>query len=203
MSFVDMSGDVIAECGWLLDCPTLEYLVYTRSTLPTRPPRSPYELPEAFSVTVTDIADPGALLVHYLTTGLDTSSACHQAEIVRCDGLLPEIFRRLAEPIRTVAGGKAEWLCAEIEDFVIIECTKFRSADIRAFMEARWHASAAAHAVPGGAGNFNVVMVDTLYVYDCGELAPEDREWFNEHVSIVRWDAWTGGYGDSPNTSSP
>ncbi|KAH9924552.1 uncharacterized protein B0H18DRAFT_1011687 [Fomitopsis serialis] len=196
MSFVNMSADVIAEFGSLLDGPTLGYLCYTRCTLPTRPP-SPPELPEAFSVTLTDIASPGALL-YYLTTGLDTSSvACCQAEIVRCDGLLPAVLRRLAVPMRTRADGTAEWLCAEVEHFIITECTKFRSTDLRAFVEARWHAaSAAAHALDWDTEHPGIVAVSNLYVRDCGELAPEDREWLNEHVSIVCWDGWRGGYGD-------
>ncbi|KZT64898.1 hypothetical protein DAEQUDRAFT_732114 [Daedalea quercina L-15889] len=40
---------------------------------------------------------------------------------------------------------------------------------------------------------FVVTSVEVLEVRSCCELAPEDKERFNEHVGCVVWDDWEGG----------
>jgi len=187
VSFTGMSGDAIAEFNRLLDHPYLESLSYTRCSMPIHDASGTPSLgtvSESYDLTITGIADPAAML-YFLTP-------CSEVWIHDSDGLQPAVLQALAQPTATERGEDV-WLCPDLRELHIVGCKQFRSADLRAVLEARLEA----HAATGFAGQdddgYALRSVKGLYVRDCGELALEDKEWYNKNVEAVQWDFWSGG----------
>ncbi|KAH9937334.1 uncharacterized protein B0H18DRAFT_970110 [Fomitopsis serialis] len=120
----------------------------------------------------------------------------------------PPTYRTKLEDIKTatlaettpdpMAGPQDEaapiWLCPNLQTLKIAGCTQFRSADLRAMLEARRAMHEATGFVEFGDPQFVVSSVRTLFVDDCCELASEDKEWLHANVPNVGWDDWMGGY---------
>lgn len=82
----------------------------------------------------------------------------------------------------------------DVKSLSIMRAPLVGSADVRAVLEARL----ARHAASGFAENtdpqYVVASVEELYVWECGELAPEDQEWFDTNVASVTLGRWVGGH---------
>ncbi|KAH9833388.1 uncharacterized protein C8Q71DRAFT_180763 [Rhodofomes roseus] len=183
--FIDIPGDVIAEYHRLLQYTLTDVAHYTRCSLPDSPFVVSTPLADACQTYVYGIADPDALM-YYLSAGMKLDNACYSLAIVNCDGLCADVLHKLAKPVSEDA-----WLCRDVQQLKIAGCTEFSSTDLRAILEARQKANAAYAAA--------VMTITEIYVLNCGELVPEDREWFNENVSIVHWDDWEGGFDYTPD----
>lgn len=186
VAFVDMAGPAIAAFHRLLGYPHIDALAYTRcSAPPAAQPVSP-----SFSVALAEIASPAAVLRLLSAAQNDRGAgSCCLASLADCAGLTPAVLRALAEP-RAEDG---EWACPHVVELRLVGCTGFRSADLRAALEARYEA----HAATGFAGEeedeFVVAAVTALCVRGCGELALDDKVWFNDNMERVEWDEWRGG----------
>ncbi|KAH9924536.1 uncharacterized protein B0H18DRAFT_1211793 [Fomitopsis serialis] len=188
VSFTGMSGDAVAEFNRLLDYPYLESLSYTRCSMPIRGASSSSPslgtVSESYYLTITGIADPATML-YFLTP-------CSEVWIHDSDGLQPAVLQALAQPT-TTEHGEDVWVCPDLRGLHIVGCRQFRSADLRAVLEARLRAHAATGFAMEDDVGYVLRPVADLYVYDCGELALEDKQWFDQNVEAVRWDYWSGG----------
>ncbi|KAH9932596.1 uncharacterized protein B0H18DRAFT_31336 [Fomitopsis serialis] len=193
-----MSGDIIAEYYRLLQEPYVDTVAYTRCTHPSvLYPALTHPVGESDNVRITGIACPRTLM--YYLSNVVYGNSFFDATIVDCDGLCAEVFQALAEPV--LEGGD-EWLCPNLTSLTIVGCTKFSSGDLRAALEAREKV----HVATGYPEEYDpghvVSFVSCLRVRDCCELAPEDKEFFEDMYTLadVRWDdcpvrhRWRGWY---------
>ncbi|KAH9833416.1 uncharacterized protein C8Q71DRAFT_773269 [Rhodofomes roseus] len=187
--FSEMSGDVIEEYYRILQYPASEQAHFRGCSGPVREhPAAVLTERGAYDVSFIDFASPTVLL-HYLTY---RGTSARVLAILEGSGLDADVLRALAKP--TSSGGEdPKWLCPHLEVFHITGCKHFRSADLRAVLEARLEAHKATGFATEDSPGFVLRSVEELYVYDCGELAPEDKEWFDKNVGHVRWDQWRGG----------
>ncbi|KAH9922914.1 uncharacterized protein B0H18DRAFT_497192 [Fomitopsis serialis] len=184
VDFVDMPGDIIAEYNRLLDYPYVDSVSYTRCTMET-----PAPLGESYNLTMDGIASPTALLSFLVAVRGHYS--CSVASFTNCDGLRSDILLMLAMP----PPHANVWLCPHLRSLSIEGCTHFSSSDLRVFLQWRRSVHAASGFVEDGHPAFMVASITELDVEDCCELAPEDKQWFDENLESVRWDDWTGGTG--------
>ncbi|KAH9924548.1 uncharacterized protein B0H18DRAFT_1011670 [Fomitopsis serialis] len=189
ISFIDMCGDVIEAYTRLLDYPYVESVAYSRCTFPPRNISELGPVGASYIVSLDEIADPTALF--YFLTTVAGSVSCTQAYIDDCDGLQANVLRQLGAPVPTEHEDEG-WLCPYLKELHINGCKHFSSADLRAMVEARYRAHEETGFAEEHDDEYVVRSVLELYVYDCCELAPEDREWFSKHVEIVHWDGWMG-----------
>ncbi|TFY59220.1 hypothetical protein EVJ58_g5911 [Rhodofomes roseus] len=187
IDFIDISGDVIEEFHRLLRYPMSQLASYTRCSMPTREPSEPTDR-GSFAAGLAEIASPGALLYYVTLVGHDVL----EMTIKDSAGLQPEVLRALAKPT-SPEGDDPYWLCPNLVELHITGCRQFRSADLRAALEARLIAHEATDFAIPDDPDFVLRSVEALYVHDCGELAPDDKEWFDKNVEHVRWDDWEGG----------
>ncbi|TFY54130.1 hypothetical protein EVJ58_g9040 [Rhodofomes roseus] len=182
--FTDMSGDVIAHYSSLLHHPFVETLSYTRCTLPT------YDTPsvcESYYLTLEGIPD-SATLGYYI--------AGSQVSIHDCDGFNSEFLHALAKPFSPgTYGGDESWLCPNLEMLSISGCKRLHSSELRAALEARRRRHEATGFAWLDEMGYVLLSVTHLYVRHCGELAAEDRQWFDKNMEDVQWDDWHGGTG--------
>ncbi|TFY58953.1 hypothetical protein EVJ58_g6094 [Rhodofomes roseus] len=184
--FTDMSGDVIAHLSSHLDYPSVETLSYTRCTTST------YNHPtlcNSYYLTLEGIPD-SATLRYYMFGNF--------ISIRDCDGFNSEVLRALARPVSGPYSNAESWVCPEMDALSISGCKRFHSSELRAALEARRrrHEETGFAEVEDFYRGYMLLSVTHLYVRDCGELAAEDREWFDNNVEEVHWDDWYGGTGD-------
>ncbi|KAH9916032.1 uncharacterized protein B0H18DRAFT_1039357 [Fomitopsis serialis] len=194
VKFIDISGDVITEYSRLLDYPVVDSVSYRRCT--TAVPLGA-TLTDGYNVGMFEIHSP-TVLFSLLAAAPEDFSFC-ETQFEDCDGLTTDVLRKLAEPMHD-PDAEAEWvlqgtwLCPNMKSIHVLACTQFRSADMRALLEARRRVHAATGFADADSPGFLVSSVDQLYVRGCCELAPEDEVWLDVNVPRVHWDDWKGGY---------
>ncbi|TFY59223.1 hypothetical protein EVJ58_g5916 [Rhodofomes roseus] len=159
---------------------------------PPPPPAVEFEHGAPY-VDFIDIASP-TTLVHYLT---HKGTSAHVVTIKHCSSLQAEVLHALAKPTTLdLQGEELGWsslLCPHLTVLRIIGCEQFRSADLRAVLEARLNIWEATDLTTEDFVDFVSRPVEKLCVRDCGELALDDKEWFDMNLEHVSWDAWEGG----------
>ncbi|KAH9834760.1 uncharacterized protein C8Q71DRAFT_908627 [Rhodofomes roseus] len=170
LQFANMSADVIAEYHRLCNADVARKVFYTRCTLP-RGRSKPRFLADSYSIVLYEIEDPDTLI--YLYRGASASDV----EIYSCGGLNREVLQELARP--SYHHGVVDWPLQHLETLWIRYCKNVCSADIRAFVQARFEA----HAATQGA----VDLISELRVAGCGRLARDDKKWLNKNVDLVEW----------------
>ncbi|KAH9924076.1 uncharacterized protein B0H18DRAFT_1013376, partial [Fomitopsis serialis] len=183
INFINVGGDMVAEYGRLLGYPPVEFAMYTRCSTPTPPGAA---LTGAEDITLTEINSPAAFVG--LLAADPGDIRLRHAKFYDCDGLTPGVLRKLvgtppdpeADPPPEDDGNADLWLCPNLQSLGIRGCTRFKSADLRAMLEARCAAHEATDFAQYGKPGF--------------VLAPEDKEWFDANLLRVDWDGWCGGY---------
>ncbi|TFY58686.1 hypothetical protein EVJ58_g6271 [Rhodofomes roseus] len=179
---VGLPGNIIAEYHRLLDYPFAETISYTRCTM-----ERPARLCEWHSLDLNEINSPPSLL-SFLLLGQNRFSG-NEVSFTDCDGLVPAVLSFIARPLL----GGALWPCATVTRLTIDRCERFRSSHLREVLEARRSAHAATGYAEQDDPGFVVNPITELYVSDCCELDPGDKEWFDANVYWVCWDNWWGG----------
>ncbi|KAH9924553.1 uncharacterized protein B0H18DRAFT_1175263 [Fomitopsis serialis] len=188
LDFTDMSGDVIAELNRLLQYVLADSASYTCCSMPIRNTFPLWCVCDAFRVSFVDIASP-MVLVNLLAG----EASYREVLISRSDGLQSEVLHALTTPMATEHGG-VDWPCPHLRELHINSCKQFSSKDLRDMLEARLKAHEETEfAMEDDGADFVLRSVTELYVHDCGELAPDDKEWFDKNVERVQWDDWRGG----------
>ena len=182
--WVDMSGEVIAEHSRLLSFPSADCVTYRRCTsIPSysTPPR-------AAQIVFEEIHNPDVLL-SYLAPGPDIVPIAIHLE--RCHGLSPAAFRSLATPFSNTGGDFDEdteiWLCPNLMHVFINDCTKFRSSDLRVFVQARYNVHEATGWVNEHDPEFIVSSLTGVTVVDGPGLDPDDEEGLKALCSSISW----------------
>ncbi|KAH9829696.1 uncharacterized protein C8Q71DRAFT_851621 [Rhodofomes roseus] len=183
--FVDMRGDEIAEYNRLLSYPYVHMTSYTRCSMEV-----PSLLGNSYYIKATEIASAKTLLT--FLAAQRGPIPCSKVLMVNCDGLRHEVLRVMGFATND------NWVSPCLKSLAIVGCKQFSSMDLRYLLEARRSVHEATGFPEAIEPGYVVGSIEYLNVEDCCELASEDREWFDAHVSSVRWDDWSGGYGNSP-----
>ncbi|PCH44382.1 hypothetical protein WOLCODRAFT_165095 [Wolfiporia cocos MD-104 SS10] len=118
---------------------------------------------------------------------------CSQSlEVVHCRGFDIDVLNSLFD----IRGNNhsLEWLCRFLERLTIKDCTEFSSSELMSTVDARRVAWERTDSLKPSDEEFELSPIGTLLVSGCGELEPDDQEWFDENVAHVQWDGWIGGF---------
>lgn len=201
VKFVGMDAEALAHYPLLLDWIYSTDISYALCKTPI-PPGA--KLATASDVDISDTHDP-AVLLSVLRAASDPDTGGHGLALRRCDCLrqvIPELSRSSILGADAADHHVQSWMFPNLTRLIVEDCAQVSSADLRALLQARAVADAAAElkcvndqkVMPED----DVVSVLTLRVQNCSELAPEDKEWFDANVESVSWDDWEGGWCRMP-----
>ncbi|KAH9949933.1 hypothetical protein B0H21DRAFT_42960 [Amylocystis lapponica] len=109
--------------------------------------------------------------------------------VERCAGFNDALLAQLAAP----HADDGSWTSPKIRTLYVEGCPDITSRALRQMVEARWTEHKKRNFVLSNRNFEAVISLARMSVKDCGEIAPEDKAWFDENLKHVVWDSWEGG----------